>query len=214
MLALSGDRIRVHHQPALNELPALRTDTAAYGDSVFDTQHPFAVVWPHRLDKEKRPDSLIRVAQLLREAGLPVEIHVHGQQVLSDNGKALMKSLAHAGIHYHGPYSGGLPALPTHDYHALLLTSESEGLPLVLVQSMLLGLPVIATAVGGVTDIVRDNVTGLLVASPDDADGFVRAIRQLLDSLEDRQRLIRSAYEFAFAQHGWDAFTALVNDLD
>ncbi|MEP6482265.1 MAG: glycosyltransferase, partial [Rhodoglobus sp.] len=123
------------------------------------------------------------------------------------------KALADAGIHYRGPYSGGLAALPTHDYHALLLTSESEGLPLVLVQSMLLGLPVIATAVGGVTDIVQDNETGLLVSSPDDAEGFVRAITQLMDSLEDRQRIIHAAYDFAAAQHGWGHFTELVETL-
>jgi glycosyltransferase involved in cell wall biosynthesis len=213
MLALGPAKVRVHHQPALETLPPLNTTTRAHDDRVFTQQDPFRLVWPHRLDKEKRPDSLIRIAELLRKQDLPVSISVHGQQVLSSDGAALMKSLAAAGVIYRGPYSGGLEALPTHEYHALLLTSESEGLPLVLVQSMLLGLPVIATAVGGVTDIVRDNVTGLLVSSPDDAEGFVRAITQLMGSVEERQKIIRTAYDFAAAQHGWEHFTALVDAL-
>ena len=123
-----------------------------------------------------------------------------------------MKSLATTGIEYHGPYSGGLASLPTQNYDALLLTSESEGLPLVLVQSMLLGLPVITTAVGGVTDIVRDKETGLLTRDPDDVDGFVAAVRYLMDSLDERRRLMHSAYNFAASQHGWSAFTRLVDD--
>lgn len=213
MLALESPAVRVHHQPALDTIPGFRPGTRAFNNRFFSDKNPFSLIWPHRLDREKRPESLIEIARLLRVQNLPVEINVYGQQVLSGNGKALMKSLADAGIKYRGPYSGGLPALPTHDYHALLLTSESEGLPLVLVQSMLLGLPVIATAVGGVTDIVRDNETGILVSGPEDAEGFVAAIKLLMESLEDRQRLIRAAYDFAVAQHGWERFTTHVEAL-
>jgi glycosyltransferase involved in cell wall biosynthesis len=150
---------------------------------------------------------------MLREQHLPVEINVYGQQVLSHGGESLLKSLTDEGIIYHGPYSGGLASLPTHEYHALLLTSESEGLPLVLVQSMLLGVPVVATAVGGVTDLIRHNETGFLVSDPDNAEGFVDSIRILLESLEDRRRVICDAYNFAFAQHDWATLTPLAKEL-
>lgn len=213
MLALNPANIRVHHQPALESIPALSTSSAAYDGSVFTSDEPFRIMWPHRIDKEKRPDALVAIAKLLRSLELPVEISIHGQQVLSADGGALMKTLAEAGVKYRGPYSGGLQSLPTRDYHALLLTSESEGLPLVLVQAMLLSLPVIASAVGGVTDIVKDGKTGLLASGPEDTEGFVRAIRHLMESLEDRQRIIRTAYDLAASQHGWDAFAALVDDL-
>lgn len=213
MLAISDAQVRVHHQPALDRIPPFRPGTRSYNNSYFSEENPFVLIWPHRLDKEKRPDSLIGIARGLKEAALPVRIEVWGQQVLSDDRKTLMASLSQAGIVYRGPYSGGLVALPTEDYHALLLTSESEGLPLVLVQSMLLGLPVIATRVGGVTDIVRDGETGLLVDSPDDIEGFVAAIRRLMESRNDRRMLIRNAYDFAVAQHGWPAFRELVEEL-
>ena len=213
MLALDGENIRVHHQPALDPIPLLSSGTRSYNNRHFSDLNPFKLIWPHRLDKEKRPDSLIAIAERLRRESMPVNIHVYGQQVLSTDGEALMKSIAMAGIKYEGPYQGGLMSLPTHEYHALLLTSESEGLPLVLVQSMLLGLPVISTAVGGVTDIVRHNETGLLVSGPDDIDGFISSIRYLMHSLEDRRRIIDGAYEFAVAQHGWATFAHLVEEL-
>jgi glycosyltransferase involved in cell wall biosynthesis len=212
MLGLDESRVKVQYQPAMDPTPALRVGSRAYNNRYFSAANPFKIVWPHRLDQEKRPDALLAIAQRLRAEGLAAEIDVYGQQVLSDDGKTLMKSLASAGINYKGPYSGGLTALPTHDYHALLLTSQSEGLPLVVVQSMLLGLPVIASAVGGVTDIVHHKETGLLAVGPDDVDGFVEAIRYLMDSLENRRRIIRDAYDLAVAQHGWETFMRLVEN--
>lgn len=213
MLGLDERQVGVHHQPAMDSTPQLNRDTRAFNDESFSAQSPLKLLWPHRLDKEKRPDALVAIAGRLAEEGLPVELHVYGQQVLSTDGQGLMKNLANAGVVYHGPYQGGLASLPTADYHALLLTSESEGMPLVLVQSMLLGLPVIATAVGGVTDIVRDRDTGLLVADPDDVDGFIAVISYLLGSRDNRRALIESAYALACAQHGWPAFTRLVAEL-
>lgn len=211
VLALEQDRVLVHHQPAMPATPPMRRGTRAYNNAYFNEDNPFLLLWPHRLDREKRPEALVQIARRLRQVAIPARIHVYGQQVLSDGGEILMRELKESGVAYHGSYAGGLAALPTHDYHALLLTSESEGLPLVLVQSMLLGLPVIATAVGGVTDLVRDRETGLLAQGPEDIDGFVDAIRLLLESREDRRRLIEAAYRHAVEQHSWAAFTDQVD---
>ncbi|HTM46915.1 MAG TPA: glycosyltransferase, partial [Polyangiaceae bacterium] len=50
--------------------------------------------------------------------------------------------------------------LPAFD--AFALTSHTEGLPLVVLEAMATGLPVISTAVGGIPDIIQHGVTGLL----------------------------------------------------
>jgi glycosyltransferase involved in cell wall biosynthesis len=49
-----------------------------------------------------------------------------------------------------------------------LLTSISEGIPLTLIEAMAAGLPVVATRVGGVEEVVEDGATGLLAPSGDD----------------------------------------------
>ena len=51
-------------------------------------------------------------------------------------------------------------------HHALILPSRHEGLPLALVEAMLCGRPAIATDVGGVRELLRDNVNGFLVKAP------------------------------------------------
>ena len=206
ILATSNDFIKVVYQPASKSTPPLNIDTPAYLDSDFDNNHPFKLLWPHRLDAEKRPRALIEIAEAAKTRNLPIEISVYGQIVLDQNESSLLSDLANAGIKYCGPYVGGLATLPTEDFHAFLLTSESEGLPLAIVQSMLVGLPVIACDVGGVKDIVKMEKTGLLVSSPDDIEGFISSISLLMDSRKTRQNLIVSGYQLAITQHSWESF--------
>jgi len=58
------------------------------------------------------------------------------------------------------------------------LSSESEALPMVVLEAMALGRPVVATAVGGVPDVLADGAAGVLV-QPGDAGAFADALVQL-----------------------------------
>ncbi|QHJ07964.1 glycosyltransferase [Hymenobacter busanensis] len=51
-------------------------------------------------------------------------------------------------------------------HQALIMPSRSEGLPLALVEAMLCGRPAIATNVGGIAEVLEDNLTGFLAAAP------------------------------------------------
>jgi glycosyltransferase involved in cell wall biosynthesis len=64
--------------------------------------------------------------------------------------------------------------------------------PTVALEAMAHGRPVIASATGGLTDIVEDGVTGLLV-EPKSSAALIRAIESLLDDGELRQRLGQAA---------------------
>lgn len=69
----------------------------------------------------------------------------------------------------------------------LALASLTEGLPSVLLEAFAAGLPVVATAVGGVPEVVRHGENGWLV-SPRDPSGLAAA---LIESLSDRDELVR-----------------------
>jgi glycosyltransferase involved in cell wall biosynthesis len=74
---------------------------------------------------------------------------------------------------------------------AVVLSSKWENFPHVLVEALAVGTPVIATATGGVTEIVRDGENGLLVPA-EDSEELAVAIRRYFDDTELRERL-RSA---------------------
>jgi len=81
-----------------------------------------------------------------------------------------------------------------------VLVSKQEGFPLVVLESMRAGLPVVASDVGGVREAVRDGVTGLLARRGDEA-GLRAALRVMLTDSEVRVRLGRAgrlAYEESF----------------
>jgi len=68
------------------------------------------------------------------------------------------------------------------------LPSSAEGLPLVVLEAMAAGKPVVAAAVGGVPELVVDGETGLLVPAGD-LDALQRALTDLLADPERARRL-------------------------
>lgn len=69
-----------------------------------------------------------------------------------------------------------------------VLTSESEGMPVSLMEAAACGVPVVATAVGGVPELVLDGVTGLLT-QPGDSLGLAVALERLLRDPETAARM-------------------------
>jgi len=75
----------------------------------------------------------------------------------------------------------------------LVMPSLYEGLPYTLLEAMYLRIPVIASAVGGLREILRDEENALLVA-PADHQELADAMRHLHDDLKLRERLVRQAF--------------------
>ncbi len=90
-----------------------------------------------------------------------------------------------AGIELLGSRPDVADLLRQADLVAFTSLPSGEGMPGVLIEAGLSGLPVVATDVPGVRSIIDDGVTGFVVG-PDDLDTFVGAVRRLLDDPEIR----------------------------
>ncbi|HEX4339249.1 MAG TPA: glycosyltransferase [Polyangiaceae bacterium] len=96
-------------------------------------------------------------------------------------------------IHMTGARSDVQNLLAAFDCFAL--TSRTEGLPLVLLEAMAMGLPVVSTAVGGIPDLVEHRVTGFLLPS-----GDVARLSRQLSTLSNDFTLSRQVGEAARRQ--------------
>ena len=89
----------------------------------------------------------------------------------------------------------------------LVMSSDFEGLPIVLLEAARQGRPAVATAVGGVSEVVADGETGLLV-EPDTPDALAGAIRTLLEAPRRAQQFGAAARRSFAANFALDACAA------
>ena len=100
--------------------------------------------------------------------------------------------------------------VPRADMPALLRSADVvvcspwyEPFGLVPLEAMACGVPVVASAVGGLQDTIVDGVTGVLVP-PRDPDALAGAVRPLLGSAELRRRFGQAGLERARSRYSWD----------
>ena len=102
-------------------------------------------------------------------------------------------------------FLGSIPQAELRQYYgaadALVLASTREGWPNVLLEAMACGTPVVATDVGGVSEIIASAEAGIMIKERSPA-AVARALRTLLANPPDRSATRRYAEEF-----GWEATT-------
>jgi glycosyltransferase involved in cell wall biosynthesis len=96
------------------------------------------------------------------------------------------------------------------DLDLVILTSFNEGTPVTIIEALASGTPVIATAVGGVPDVVMDQQTGLLVPSGD-VSSLTQAIVRLLGTPEYGQELALAGQRSVLKRFD---IARLVNDVE
>ena len=85
----------------------------------------------------------------------------------------------------------------------LVVPSRTESIPQVIKEAFYLKVPVIATNVGGIPELVVHQETGILVP-PEDPEKLTIAINNLLDNEEARRNFANNAFEFINKNFSWD----------
>ncbi len=142
---------------------------------------------------------LARALNDLRET--PWQLVVAGDGPARDQVTAAFAAIGGDRVRYAGEMT--LRALPPL-YAAcdlLVWPAVNEAYGMALLEAQASGLPVVAGASGGVSEIVRHDVTGLLAAAGE-ADAFAAAVRGLLGDRARRRRMAAAALEVVGAEHG------------
>lgn len=172
----------------------------------------FALGWVGRLSAEKGADVLIEALAESRDRELRACLVGEGPEREALAALARARGLADR-VHFAGfrPDAARLFAA----FDALVLSSRTEGTPMVLFEAMEADVPVVATAVGGVPDVVGAE-TGRLVP-PEDPAALARALEEVrADPSAARQRAEAARRQLAreFREGPWlDAYERIYREL-
>jgi glycosyltransferase involved in cell wall biosynthesis len=140
-----------------------------------------------RLAPIKNLQMFLDVARRVRQERPDVQFLLIGGGELRPTLEENVRSMGLTGIVRFLGWRRDLPRLYA-DMDVVALTSKNEGTPVSLIEAMASGVPVVATNVGGVPDIVVDGVNGYLVA-PGDVTALTVAILDLLNRPERAQAM-------------------------
>jgi glycosyltransferase involved in cell wall biosynthesis len=145
------------------------------------------IIFIGRLDCLKGVDTLLQALRKLKDAGVPAQLDIIGDGPERSGLELLARQLGiTSAVIFHGAVHGVAPYLQRSSL--FVLPSLSEGMPNVVLEAMACGLPVVATRVGGIVDIITDGENGLLVDAQH-PDQLYEAMKRLLTDRQLADRL-------------------------
>lgn len=163
------------------------------------------ILFVGRLGEEKGLSYLIKAMPRFLEANPEAALLVIGDGPQRETATELAASL---GVTSRVRFLGAVPnkSIPPYFWmaDAVAVPSLREGLGVVLLESAAAGVPAVASAVGGIADIIEHEKTGLLVP-PRDSDSLADALVRLTSNPKLSKRLVEAAKFFVAQNFSWDA---------
>ena len=177
----------------IGRLPNRKNSQESYGLSTSTLQCAFI----GRVTHIKRPDRFLDVAAEIKRRGVKLEFFMAGDGELLDSCRERMvgENLPVKVLGWQSNIEKVLSAA-----ELVLLTSDSEGTPLSLIQAGMAGLPVVTTRVGSVSEVVLDGTTGIITGLG--VQEIADALEKLTNSSDLRGQMGAAAQKFTLANFG------------
>lgn len=174
-------------------------DTEKFLPGPKTTSNDIRVIWLGRLHPDKDITAGLRAFEVaLQTSSRPLQLHVVGDG--QDRGKAQEfvrdRGLGDSVV-FHGEVADPVALLQTGDI--FLMSSQTEGTPLALLEALSCGLPAVATAVGGIPETVSSAV-GFL-SSAGDVDGLGKHLVRLAENSDMRADMANAARNLAVGRY-------------
>jgi glycosyltransferase involved in cell wall biosynthesis len=173
---------------------------------------PFTVLYSGRGTKEKRVELIAAVAEKLRALNPEICFEIIG------NVSEAVNSQDYPYIRFHGNITNE-ETINTiyHHSHILVLTSSTEGFPMVVMEAMAHGCVILSTAVGDIPFHVKDNINGFLFSDPANEAAIVKEavekINWLCSHKEELRRMAENNRQYARDNFGISRFNHAYKEL-
>jgi len=147
-----------------------------------------------RFAPQKGISDFIEAARIIQDKGLECKFMVAGDGPLRSE---LEEQVNYLELSEHVCFPGYITDMPgfLSALEVFVLPSRSEGLSITLLEALAAGKPVVATAAGGIPEIIRDEITGCLVP-PGDPRFLANSVIDLLNNNMKRKKLAQKGKEF------------------
>jgi glycosyltransferase involved in cell wall biosynthesis len=161
----------------------------------------FDILCVGRLTPAKGQHILIDAVERLTQQGRRVRLRLLGS---GPDEASLRKRVAQNRIVDYVIFEGAMNQDRIRTFYAVAdlfcLPSFAEGLPVVLMEAMAMGIPCVSTQITGIPELIRNGTDGLLVA-PSDLDALVEALAKLMDDAALRERFSRNGRKRILQQY-------------
>jgi glycosyltransferase involved in cell wall biosynthesis/GT2 family glycosyltransferase len=155
------------------------------------------ILFVGRLHRVKQVDVLLRAFSQLQKTNPNMNMYILGDGEERRNLTSLANDLGLSKkVHFLGFVSRKVVFEMMKQSDALVLPSKMEGNPRVLIEAMMHKVPIVATNVPGIRDMVEHGKTGYLVNHPDPME-LARGIEYVIKNREHAARMVNQAYAFA-----------------
>ena len=163
-----------------------------------------AIAYVGVIYKGKGQDVLLEAVNKLKDEGINVVIHFYGDIVEDAFYKTLLgyikSNQLEQFVQFHGRIENSELRNILCEYDIYICPSEMEMSPYNLIEAKASGLPIIASRVGGIPDIISNNVDGILV-EPSSSEQLSQAIRVLIKDEKMRETMGVNAYKSSKRKH-------------
>jgi glycosyltransferase involved in cell wall biosynthesis len=177
---------------------------------------PLKIFYLGCLGKVKGTFDLLDAAKEAAAMNLPVIFDLVGEELNPGEINQLQAQIDEAGIgnviSLHPPVIGPAKLDFFREADIFVYPSYSEGMPMAVIEAMASGLPIIATRVGGLPDLVCDGLNGILIEAGS-ADQFVRAIQKLTANPDIRFAMQLASYQRAVENFDIEALVPRLIDI-
>jgi glycosyltransferase involved in cell wall biosynthesis len=161
-------------------------------------------IWAGRLDYQKRWDLFISIVQKCSFC----EFDMYGKSVVDKN--PILPDLPN--LNFYGSYLSSSDVYLKKEYDVFIFTSQWEGLPTILLEAGIYGIPIIAPSVGGVGELVN-NETGYILSEKPTIDDYVDALLSIKNNPQEAARRAKNMINLIHERHNWSGFILNVNKL-
>jgi glycogen synthase len=203
----------IHNAVSEDNFPVPNTQRLTWFRRVLARDEEKVILYIGRLDREKGIDVLLRAFAQVQDRIGPAKLVIAGKGALGDELRRMAGGMGIAEkVFFAGYVSATVLPYLYRSAQMLVVPSLYEPFGIVALEGMVCGLPLVASATGGLKEIVQDGVSGLLTP-PGDVDALAGNLEQVLNDDALASRMADVALRRAREQFSWSGVARRIEKI-